>query len=146
LWLGTFHSISARILRAHAEMLGLKSNFTILDTDDQHRLLRQVMEAENVDYKKWPPRALNAIIQRWKDRGLTPDKVTPSEASEFASGKALNLYRLYQSRLKTLNACDFGDLLLHNLTLFTKHPDVLADYQRRFKYILVDEYHFMYLM
>ncbi|MBT3792917.1 MAG: UvrD-helicase domain-containing protein [Rhodospirillales bacterium] len=140
LWLGTFHSISARILRAHAEMLGLKSNFTILDTDDQHRLLRQVMEAENVDYKKWPPRALNAIIQRWKDRGLTPDKVTPSEASEFASGKALNLYRLYQSRLKTLNACDFGDLLLHNLTLFTKHPDVLADYQRRFKYILVDEY------
>ena len=140
LWLGTFHAVCVRILRRHAELLGLKTNFTILDTDDQLRLLKQVMEAENVDTKKWPPRGLSAVIQRWKDRGLGPDRVTAAEESEFASGRALALYRLYQDRLKTLNACDFGDLLLHCLTLFTGHPDVLADYQRRFRYILVDEY------
>ena len=140
LWLGTFHAICARILRRHAELVGLKPNFTILDTDDQLRLLKQVMEAENIDTKKWPPRGLLAVIQRWKDRGLTPDRVTAAESSEFAAGRAVELYRLYQSRLETLNGCDFGDLLLHCLTLFGKDPDVLADYQRRFRYILVDEY------
>ncbi len=140
LWLGTFHSISVRILRRHAELIGLKPNFTILDDDDQVRLLRQLLQAAGIDDKKWPPRGLLAVIQRWKDRGLTPDKVSASEASEFANGKALELYKQYQERLQTLNAADFGDLLLHCLTLFTKNPDVLADYQRRFKYILVDEY------
>ena len=140
LWLGTFHSICVRILRRHAELAGLKPNFTILDTDDQTRLLKQVMEGENVDTKKWPPRGLLAVIQRWKDRGLAPDKVTAAEGSEFAAGRALELYRLYQSRLETLNAADFGDLLLHCLTIFAHNAEVLADYQRRFRYILVDEY------
>ncbi len=140
LWLGTFHSICVRILRRHAELVGLKSNFTILDTDDQLRLLKQVMAAANVDVKKWPPRGLLAVIQRWKDRGLGPHKVTAGESSEFAAGRALELYREYQVRLITLNACDFGDLLLHCLTIFGGHSDVLGDYQRRFRYILVDEY------
>ena len=140
LWLGTFHAICVRILRRHAELVGLKPNFTILDTDDQLRLLKQVMEAENLDTKKWPPRGLLAVIQRWKDRGLGPDRVTAAEESEFAGGRALALYRHYQDRLKTLNACDFGDLLLHCLTIFAVDADVLADYQRRFRYILVDEY------
>ena len=140
LWLGTFHALSARILRRHAELLGLKPNFTILDQDDQIRLVKQLMEAENVDTKRWPPRVLHTIIERWKDKGLTPGKVKPAEAGDFAGGKALKLYAVYQERLITLNAVDFGDLLLHCLTLFTEHDDVVADYQRRFKYILVDEY------
>jgi DNA helicase-2/ATP-dependent DNA helicase PcrA len=140
LWLGTFHAICVRILRRHAELVGLKPNFTILDTDDQLRLLKQVMEAENIDTKKWPPRGLLAVIQRWKDRGLAPDKITAAEGSEFAAGRGVELYRLYQDRLETLNAADFGDLLLHCLTIFGKDAEVLADYQRRFRYILVDEY------
>ncbi|HEX6962942.1 MAG TPA: UvrD-helicase domain-containing protein, partial [Lacipirellula sp.] len=140
LWLGTFHAISARILRRHAERIGLKPNFTILDDDDQIRLLKQLLQAAGLDDKKWPPRGLLAVIQRWKDRGLTPENVSASEASEFANGRALELYRQYQERLQILNAADFGDLLLHCLTLFTTHSDVLADYQRRFKFILVDEY------
>jgi len=140
LWLGTFHAICVRILRRHAELVGLKPNFTILDTDDQLRLLKQVMEAANLDTAKWPPRGLLAVIQRWKDRGLGPDRVTAGEQSEFAAGRALALYRGYQGRLITLNACDFGDLLLHCLTIFAGHADVLADYQRRFRFILVDEY------
>ncbi len=140
LWLGTFHSICARILRRHAELIGLKPTFTILDTDDQLRLLKQLLSAENIDDKKWPARSLLAIIQRWKDRGLTPDRVTVAEAGEFAGGRALDLYKGYQARLKTLNAVDFGDLLLHCLTLFSTQPDVLADYQKRFRYMLVDEY------
>ncbi len=140
LWLGTFHAICVRILRRHAELVGLKPNFTILDTDDQLRLLKQVMEAANLDTQRWPPRGLLAVIQRWKDRGLGPDRVTAAETSEFAAGRALALYRLYQGRLKTLNACDFGDLLLHCLTIFAGHADVLNDYQRRFRFILVDEY------
>ena len=140
LWLGTFHAICVRILRHHAELVGLKSNFTILDTDDQLRLLKQVMEASNLDTKKWPPRGLLAVIQRWKDRGLGPERVTAAENSEFAAGRALELYRQYQDRLKVLNACDFGDLLLHCLTIFGVDADVLADYQRRFRFILVDEY------
>jgi len=139
-WLGTFHAIAARILRRNPEAVGLKSNFTILDTDDQIRLMKQILQAENVDEKKWPARALLAIIGRWKDRGLTPEKVSAGEAGDFARGRAVELYKAYQERLKTLNACDFGDLLLHNLTLFQNEPEVLADYHRRFRYVLVDEY------
>ncbi|MEX2618025.1 MAG: UvrD-helicase domain-containing protein [Alphaproteobacteria bacterium] len=140
LWLGTFHALGVRILRRHAELVGLKSNFTILDTDDQVRLLKQLLEAEQIDEKRWPARVLSGIIQRWKDRGLTPAKVPRGDGGEFANGKAIDLYRQYQERLTTLNAADFGDLLLHCLTLFTDNPDVLADYQRLFRYILVDEY------
>ena len=140
LWLGTFHSVAARMLRRHAELAGLKSNFTILDTDDQLRLLKQILQAEQIDEKKWPPRGLAAVIDRWKDRGLTPSQVPASDGSGFADGKALALYKLYQDRLRTLNACDFGDLLLHLLTIFTQHHDVLQGWQRRFRYILVDEY------
>ena len=139
-FMGTFHSVAARMLRAHAELVGLNPNFTILDTDDQVRLLKQVMEAADIDEKKWPARILTGIIQRWKDRGLTPDKVTGAEDGEFANGHAVELYRAYQDRLTTLNAADFGDLLLHCLSVFTTDEEVLRDYQRRFKYILVDEY------
>ncbi len=139
LWIGTFHSIATRVLRRHAELVGLKSSFTILDTDDQIRLMKQILEAEGVDEKRWPPRQLAATIDRWKDKGLTPDKVASGD-SGFADGRAPKLYQAYQDRLRTLNACDFGDLLLHNLTLFTKHPDVLQEFQGKFRYILVDEY------
>ncbi len=139
-WLGTFHSIGVKILRRHAELVGLKSGFTILDTDDQIRLLKQVIEAAGLDKDRWPARQLASLIDSWKNRGLTPDKVPAGEAYGFAAGKGAQLYAAYQQRLKELNACDFGDLLLENLRLFTQHPDVLADYQRRFRYILVDEY------
>lgn len=139
-WLGTFHSVAAQILRRHAELVGLKSNFTILDTDDQERLIKQVLEAENVDAKRWTPKALAGMIDHWKNRGWTPDRLPPGEGKEFAAGKGPALYRLYQERLRVLNACDFGDLLLHNLTLFMSNPDVLADFHERFKYVLVDEY------
>ncbi len=140
LWLGTFHAMGARILRRHAELCGLKSNFTILDDDDQVRLLKQVLEAAHVDKKSWPARTLLAIIDRWKSRGLTPDKVPLGEVGEFARGRALDLYRAYQERLVALNAADFGDLLLHCLGIFTAQAHVLAEFQHRFKYILVDEY------
>ena len=140
LWLGTFHAIAARILRRHAEIVGLKSDFTILDTDDQVRLLKQLIQAENIDEKRWPARALSTIIQRWKDRGLTPKQAANQDGADFAQGRAVALYAAYQNRLKTVNAADFGDLLLHNLTVFQAEADVLADYQRRFKYLLVDEY------
>src|SRR5262250_3805965 len=139
-WLGTFHALAGRILRRHAELAGLKTNFTILDTDDQIRLLKQLIQAADIDEKKWPARALLGVIERWKDRGLTPDRVTSAEQGDFAHGRALELYRQYQERLRTLNACDFGDLLLHNLTIFAGHADVLQKYQQQFKYILVDEY------
>ncbi|QQS13702.1 MAG: UvrD-helicase domain-containing protein [Rhodospirillales bacterium] len=141
LWLGTFHSIGVRILRRHAELVGLKSNFTILDTDDQVRLIKQLLEAEGIDDKKFPPRVLSGIIQRWKDRALTPDRIGNSDDSaEFADGRAVDIYRQYQERLAALNAADFGDLVMHCVTMFQAHPDVLADYHRRFRYILVDEY------
>ena len=140
LWLGTFHAIAARILRRHAELVGLKPDFTILDTDDQIRLLKQIIQAADIDEKRWPARTLSVIIQRWKDRGLTVDKVAGADGADYANGRAPELYRAYQERLRTVNAVDFGDLLLHNLTLFTRHADVLADYQRRFRYLLVDEY------
>ncbi len=139
-WLGTFHSISTKILRRHAELVGLKSNFTILDTDDQIRLLKQVLQAENVDDKRWPARALSYQIDAWKNRGLEPAKVPAGEASAFANGKGGTLYAAYQARLKQLNAADFGDLLLEGLRLLRDNPDVLAQYQDRFKYMLVDEY------
>jgi DNA helicase-2/ATP-dependent DNA helicase PcrA len=140
LWLGTFHAIGARLLRRHAEILGLRANFTILDTDDQIRLVRQVIEAADLDSKRWAPRVMLGIIQRFKDRGYEPDGVPEAEIDDFALGRSRELYRAYQERLLTLNACDFGDLLLHMLTLFRSQPDILADYQRRFRAILVDEY------
>src|SRR5712672_3935374 len=139
-WLGTFHAIAARILRRHAETVGLTSNFTILDTDDQLRLLKQIIAAANIDERRWPARALLGIIERGKDRGLTPDKVPGGDAGDWADGRAVALYRDYQERLATVNAVDFGDLLLHNLTLFGANPEILASYQRRFRYLLVDEY------
>ncbi len=140
MWLGTFHSLAARILRRHAEHVGLKPNFTILDQDDQIRLIKQLLAAENIDDKKWPARVVHGVIERWKDRGLTPDKVGADPSGEVAGGRAVELYAMYQARLQTLNACDFGDLLLHNLTLFQTRPDVLAEYHKRFRYMLVDEY------
>ena len=140
LWLGTFHAMAARILRRHAELAGLKPDFTILDTDDQIRLLKQIIRAADIDEKRWPARTLSIIIQRWKDRGLTVDKVAGADGADYANGRAPALYAAYQARLRTVNAADFGDLLLHNLSLFTQHADVLADYQRRFRYLLVDEY------
>ena len=139
-WLGTFHSLAARLLRRHAEEVGLKSNFTILDTDDQIRLIKQLLQAENIDDKRWPARVVLGVIERWKDRALTPDKLKPEDGGDVAGGRLLQIYAAYQDRLRTLNAADFGDLMLHNITLFQKRPDVLADYHRRFRYILVDEY------
>ncbi len=139
-WLGTFHALAARILREQAERVGLKPNFTILDTDDQLRLLKQILEAEGFDDKKWPARVILSVIERWKDRGLTPDKVSLGEAGDVAGGRAVELYRAYQARLLALNACDFGDLLLHNLTLFQSEAEVLKIYQQRFRFLLVDEY------
>jgi ATP-dependent DNA helicase UvrD/PcrA len=140
LWLGTFHALCARMLRRHAEQVGLKSNFTILDTDDQLRLLKQVMEAARTDPKRWPPPALMAIIQRWKDRGLTPARISPAEETDFANGAAKGLYEAYQARLRAVNAVDFGDLLLHMTELLRSQEDILAQYHRMFRYILVDEY------
>ncbi|MEM9495699.1 MAG: UvrD-helicase domain-containing protein [Pseudomonadota bacterium] len=139
-WLGTFHSIAAQILRRHAELAGLKSSFTILDADDQIRLAKQVIEAANIDEKRWTGRGLAMVIDGWKNRGLTPDKVPANEAYHFADGKGIDLYTAYQNRLTTLNAADFGDLLVHNLTIFQNNPDVLAEYQEKFHYMLVDEY------
>jgi DNA helicase-2/ATP-dependent DNA helicase PcrA len=140
LWLGTFHALCARMLRRHAEHVGLSSNFSILDTDDQMRLLKQVMDAERIDTKRWTPVSLLGVIQRWKDRGLTPGRITPNEDSDFANGRAQTLYAGYQERLRALNAADFGDLMLHMTEILRTQPDVLADYHRRFRYILVDEY------
>ena len=137
-WLGTFHSVAAQILRRHAELVGLKSSFTILDTDDQERLLKQLLEAASIDTKRFTPKSLAHMIDHWKNRGWTPDKLPPGE--DFANGKGPALYAAYQARLATLNACDFGDLLLHNITILSKHADLAEEYRRRFRYILVDEY------
>jgi DNA helicase-2/ATP-dependent DNA helicase PcrA len=139
-WLGTFHSVAARMLRGHAELVGLQSNFTILDTDDQLRVLRQLIVAANLDEKRWPARQLAGLIDRWKNRGWTPKQIDAGESEGFANGRGADLYAQYQERLRTLNACDFGDLLLHMLTIFREHPDVLEQYRERFRYILVDEY------
>lgn len=139
-WLGTFHSIGTKILRRHAELVGLRSDFTILGTDDQLRLMKQVIEAEGIDEKRWPARQLASLIDGWKNRGLSPNQIPAGEAGAFASGKGGRLYTAYQDRLKTLNAVDFGDLLLECLRLWREHPDVLEQYQNRFRYMLVDEY------
>ncbi len=139
-WLGTFHSIGVKVLRRHAELVDLKSNFTILDTDDTLRLLKQLIKAQNIDEKRWPPRALANLIDGWKNRGLSPDKVPTGEGVSFGQGLGKELYTAYQTRLKELNAVDFGDLLLEMNKLFQTHPDILKQYHNRFKYILVDEY------
>jgi DNA helicase-2/ATP-dependent DNA helicase PcrA len=139
-WLGTFHSVGARMLRRHAELVGLQSNFTILDTDDQLRLLKQLISAADIDEKRWPARLLGGLIDRWKNRGWTPPQVDAGEAEAYANGKGAELYSRYQERLKSLNACDFGDLLLHMLVILRTRRDVLEHYQQRFRYILVDEY------
>ncbi len=138
-WMGTFHSLSVKILRRHAELVGLKPNFTILDTDDQLRLLKQLIAAANIDEKRWPARMLLGMIDGWKNRALTPGRVPSSEAGAY-NNRGTELYGAFQERLKTLNATDFGDLLLHCVVIFQAHPDVLGQYQRWFKYILVDEY------
>ena len=138
-WLGTFHAICAKLLRRHAELVGLKTNFTVLDTDDQLRLLKQLIVAANIDEKRWPARQLLGIIDHWKNRAWSPETVPAGEAGAF-NRRGLDLYAQYQERLRTLNAVDFGDLLLHVLTIFREHEDVLAQYQRWFRYILVDEY------
>ena len=139
-WLGTFHSIGVKILRRHAELVGLNPDFTILDTDDQIRLLKQLIRAEGIDDKRWPARQLAGHIDRWKNKGLAPDQISEGDARAFADGKGRELYRQYQDRLKILNACDFGDLLTETIRLFRENPNVLAEYHGRFKYILVDEY------
>ncbi|MEO9167441.1 MAG: UvrD-helicase domain-containing protein, partial [Aestuariivirga sp.] len=139
-WLGTFHSIGVKILRNHAELAGLKSGFSILDDDDQLRLLKQLVQVEGLDEKRWPARQLANLIDSWKNRGLTPDKVPAGESFSYANGLGGKLYADYQARLKVVNACDFGDLLLEPLRIFLQHPDVLVQYQQRFKYMLVDEY------
>jgi DNA helicase-2/ATP-dependent DNA helicase PcrA len=140
LWLGTFHALCARMLRRHADLVGLSPNFTILDQDDQLRLLKQIMDAARIDLKRFVPPAMMAIIQRWKDRGLAPARIPPAEDSDFANGRAKEIYAAYQDRLRALNAADFGDLLLHMTDILRDHPDVLAQYHRMFRYILVDEY------
>jgi len=139
-WLGTFHSISARMLRTHAELVGLKNNFTILDTDDQIRLLKQIIDAEGIDEKRWPGRQLAGLIDNWKNRALPPERVPKNEAYHFADGAGVKLYAIYQARLKILNACDFGDLLLHMIDVFQRHPDVLETYHRKISHMMVDEY------
>ena len=139
-WLGTFHALAARMLRRHADLVGLRPDFTILDVDDQTRLIKQLMEVENIDAKRWPARLLGGVIQRWKDRGLTPEKIGAAEAGDLANGQMRELYTAYQARLLALNAVDFGDLLLHMLTVLQSHPDVLAEYHARITHIMVDEY------
>jgi DNA helicase-2/ATP-dependent DNA helicase PcrA len=139
-WLGTFHSIAAQILRRHAELVGLKSSYTIIDVDDQERLIKQLLTAENIDPKRWTPRHLAGLIDHWKNRGWTPAAVPEHEGAHFANNRGKSLYAQYQDRLRILNACDFGDLLLHNIAIFTGHPDVLETYHQRFRYLLVDEY------
>lgn len=140
LWLGTFHSIGAKMLRRHAELVGLTPQFTILDDDDQQRLIKALLADNNIDHTKFPTRAVQNVLQGWKDRGLTPDKINQRAGNYTLSEVAAKIYPLYQNRLKNLNCCDFGDLLLHVLVIFQTHPDVLQMYAERFKYILVDEY------
>jgi len=139
-WLGTFHSIGAKMLRRHAELVGLQSNFTILDTDDQLRLLKQLIQANGIDEKRWSARLLAGLIDKWKNRGWTPAELDAGEAEHFGNGRGQEMYRQYQERLIALNACDFGDLLLHMLTLLKNDREILELYQQRFRYIMVDEY------
>ncbi|WP_271438533.1 UvrD-helicase domain-containing protein [Pontixanthobacter luteolus] len=139
-WLGTFHSIAAKMLRRHAELVGLQSNYTIIDTDDQLRLIKQLIRDAELDEKRWPPRQLAGLLDQWKNRGLNPGDLDAVDNEAYANGRGQEFYRKYQDRLKALNACDFGDLLLHVLNIFRQHHDVLDLYRKRFKYILVDEY------
>jgi len=139
-WLGTFHSIAAKMLRRHAELVGLQSNYTIIDTDDQLRLLKQLIVAEGLDEKRWPARQLAGCIDRWKNRGLNPADLDAAENEAYANGKGQKFYKLYQDRLRALNACDFGDLLLHMVNVLRTNREVLEQYQSRFKYVMVDEY------
>ena len=139
-WLGTFHSIAAKMLRRHAELVGLQSNYSIIDTDDQLRLLKQLIQAEGLDEKRWPARSLAGCLDRWKNRGLNPDQLDAAENEAYANGKGQHFYRLYQARLKALNACDFGDLLLHMVNILRDNREVLDQYRQRFKYVMVDEY------
>ncbi|MEO9338104.1 UvrD-helicase domain-containing protein [Mesorhizobium sp. SB112] len=139
-WLGTFHSIGVKLLRRHAELANLRSDFTILDTDDVIRLIKQLIQAEGLDDKRWPARQFAMMIDGWKNKGLGPSEIAEGDARAFANGKGRELYKAYQDRLQTLNACDFGDLLCHPIRILRAHPDVLKEYHRRFKYILVDEY------
>ncbi len=139
-WLGTFHSIGAKMLRRHAEVMGLQSNFTIIDMDDQLRLLKQLIQSEEIDDKRFPAKQLAGLIDKWKNAGKTPVDLDANDNEAYANGKGQHLYSIYQTRLLALNACDFGDLLLHSLTLLRKNRDILEKYQQQFKYILVDEY------
>lgn len=139
-WLGTFHSIGVKILRKHAELVGLKSDFTILDTDDQIRLIKQLIQAEGIDDKRWPARTFAHLMDSWKNKGWGPGDIPEGDARAFANGKGRELFTAYQDRLRTLNAADFGDLLCHPIRILKNHPDVLAEYHAKFKYILVDEY------
>jgi DNA helicase II / ATP-dependent DNA helicase PcrA len=139
-WMGTFHSIGARILRAHAGLVGLTSSFTILDTDDQIRLIKQLLTVEGIDEKRWPAKQFAWMMDAWKNRGLLPKDISAAESGDYANGMGAKLYYDYQARLKSLNAADFGDLLLECIRLFRENPDVLAEYHRKFKYMLVDEY------
>ncbi|MBB3452430.1 DNA helicase-2/ATP-dependent DNA helicase PcrA [Rhizobium sp. BK313] len=139
-WLGTFHSIGVKLLRRHSELVGLASSFTILDTDDVVRLIKQLIQAEGIDDKRWPAKQFAGMIDTWKNKGLSPAEIPEGDARAFANGKGRELYTAYQARLKTLNACDFGDLLLHPINMFRQNPDVLKEYHQRFRYILVDEY------
>ncbi|CAG4921765.1 unnamed protein product, partial [Acidocella sp. C78] len=140
LWLGTFHALAARMLRRHAELVGRTANFSILDPDDQLRLLKQVMEARRMDVKRFTPQGLMGTIQRWKDRGLLPDQVPRELDIDWGAESARDLYAAYQERLQALNAMDFGDLLMLATDLLKREPEILAQYHRRFRYILVDEY------
>ncbi len=139
-WLGTFHAIAAKMLRRHAELAGLQSNYTIIDTDDQLRVLKQLIQAEGLDEKRWPARQLASCIDRWKNKGLLPADLSAADSEAYANGQGQKFYRLYQDRLKALNACDFGDLLLHMLNILRTNREILEQYQQRFKYIMVDEY------
>jgi DNA helicase-2/ATP-dependent DNA helicase PcrA len=139
-WLGTFHSLAARMLRKHADLVGLRPDFTILDMDDQTRLIKQLLALYDLDAKRWPARMLGGVISRWKDRGLTPDKISLAEAGDLANGRMQQIYADYQARLLALNAADFGDLLLHMLIIFQNNPDVLAQYHDRITHVMVDEY------
>lgn len=139
-WMGTFHSIGVKLLRRHAELVGLKSSFTILDTDDVVRLVKQLIQADGIDDKRWPAKQFAQMIDGWKNKGLGPADIPEGDARSFANGKGRELYAAYQARLMTLNACDFGDLLLHPIRMFRTNPDVLREYHDKFRYILVDEY------
>ncbi|RWX63363.1 UvrD-helicase domain-containing protein, partial [Mesorhizobium sp. M2A.F.Ca.ET.039.01.1.1] len=139
-WLGTFHSIGVKLLRRHAELAGLKSDFTILDTDDVVRLIKQLIQAEGLDDKRWPAKTFAQMLDNWKNKGLGPEEIPEGDARSFGNGKGRQLYKAYQERLQTLNSCDFGDLLYHPIRIFRAYPDVLKEYHRKFKYILVDEY------